>query len=78
MIPIEPHDAREFLEAIIAAFSVLGGIMAYFSGYAAYRALILEESPSVITQSINEGIGDGFELGVPAALVALMIMGWSG
>lgn len=77
MTPIEPGAAREFLEALIASFSVLGGVMAYYSGNAAYRALARDESPPVVAHRINEGLGAGFEVGVPAAIVALMIMGWT-
>jgi hypothetical protein len=77
MVPVDPGSAREFLEAVIAAFSVLGGVMAYCSGYAASNALDLDEPPEVIAQSINEGIGVGFDIGVLSAIFALMIMGWS-
>ena len=51
--------------------------MAYSSGYAAYRTLAHDESPPVVAHSINEGVGEGFEAGVPAAIAALMIMGWT-
>lgn len=74
--PADPSTTREFLEALIAGFSVLGGVMAYFSGFEAYRALAQNEAPSVVAHSINEGVGEGFEAGVPAAIAALMIMGW--
>ena len=71
MSPIDPAGAREFLETLIAGFSVLGGFMAYSSGYAAYRTLAHDESASVVAHSVNEGIGEGFEAGVPAAIAAL-------
>ncbi len=77
MIPVDAASAREFLEAVIAAFSVLGGVMAYFSGYAASRALDRNEPPEIVAQSINEGVGVGFDVGVLSSIVALMIMGWS-
>lgn len=77
MAPIDPAGAREFLETIIAAFAVLGGVMAYFSGYAAYRGLREESMPTNIDDDINQGLGEGFALGVPSAFLALMIMGWS-
>ena len=51
--------------------------MAYFSGLEAYRALARKETPSAIAHSINEGVGNGFEIGMPMALLALMIMGWT-
>jgi hypothetical protein len=74
---VDPNGARELLEAFIAAFAVLGGVMAYFSGFAAYRAIGAGEPAPVAAHSINEGIADGFEAGVPAAIVALMIVGWT-
>lgn len=74
---VDPGAAREFLEALIAGFSVLGGVMAYFSGFEAYRALARNETPSAVAHSVNEGIGAGFEIGVPMASIALMIMGWT-
>jgi len=77
MASIDPSGAREFLEALIAGFAVLGGIMACYSGHAAYRALADDESPPVVAHGINKGIAEGFEAGVPLAIVALMIMGWS-
>lgn len=77
MAPIDPTGVRAFLEALIAGFSVLGGIIAYYSGHAAYRALAQDESPLVVAHHINEGLGEGFEVGVPAAIMALMIMGWA-
>ena len=76
MTPIDPGSAREFLEAIVAAFSVLGGVMAYYSGYAAYQALAQDQPPPSLAYGIDQGIGEGFALGVPAAIMALMIMGW--
>jgi len=77
MTPIDPAGAREFLEAVIAAFSVLGGVMAYFSGYAAYHGLRDGSAPSAVAEEINESLGEGFALGVPSAMLSLMIMGWS-
>jgi hypothetical protein len=74
--PTDPASAREFLEAIIAAFSILGGVMAYFSGYAAYRSLS-EPTLTNVADDVNQGLGEGFALGVPSAILALMIMGWS-
>jgi len=76
MTPIDPSGAREFLETLIAGFSVLGGVMAYYSGHAAYQAISHDELPPVVAHRINEGIAEGFEAGVPAAIAALMIMGW--
>jgi len=50
--------------------------MAYFSGYAAYRSLS-EPTLTNVADDVNQGLGEGFALGVPSAILALMIMGWS-
>lgn len=50
--------------------------MAYFSGYAAYRGLREESTLTNVADDINQGLGVGFALGVPSAILALMIMGW--
>lgn len=76
MIPVDPSVARELLEALIAGFAVLGGFMAYASGFAAYRGLAQELPSPQVTHRINEGLGEGFVVGAPVAVLALMIMGW--
>jgi hypothetical protein len=75
--PIDANGAREFLEAIIAASSVLGGGMAYFSGYGAAQALAQRQPPEMVAQSVNEGIGLGFRHVSPLSIIALIIMVWS-
>lgn len=77
MDPIDAAGAREFLEAIIAAFSVLGGGMAYFSGFAASQALAQGQSPELVAHRINEGVAEGFELASPLSIVALIIVVWT-
>jgi hypothetical protein len=77
MVPVDPTNAREFLEAIIGAFSVLGGSMAYFSGDYTTKALALDRPPEIVAQRVNEGIGRGFEVAWPASIIALIIMVWS-
>jgi len=77
MHPADPTGAREFLEAIIAAFSLLGGGMAYLSGYYAAHALAQNASPEDLAQAVNEGVGVGFKYASPASIVALIIMVWS-
>jgi hypothetical protein len=75
--PVDPESAREFLEAVIAAFSFLGGAMAYLSGHYAAQALARQQAPEYVAQRVNEGIGDGFKFGSPLAIAALIIMVWS-
>jgi membrane protein YqaA with SNARE-associated domain len=77
MAPVEASSARELLEAAVAAFSVLGGFMAYWSGYFAARAIAENQPPHVLAQRVNEGIGEGFLKGSLPAILALIIVVWS-
>ena len=78
---VDPSATRELLEAFIAAFSVLGGGMAYTSGFRAAQALAQalaqDDLPEVVSHSINEGIGVGFETCSPLSMIALIIMVWT-
>ena len=65
------------LEALFAAFSVLGGYMAYLSGYYASQALAQGSPPDVISQRVNEGLALGFRFAAPLSIVALIIMVWT-
>jgi hypothetical protein len=76
MGPVDPSATRELLEAFIAAFSVLGGGMAYTSGFRAAETLARNDSPAVVSHSINEGVGAGFEIFSPLSIIALIIMVW--
>lgn len=69
--------AREFLDAIIAAFAVLGGTMAYSSGLSAVRAGAQDARPDVLDHAINVGVAEGFIHGVPLSAVALIIALWN-
>ncbi len=72
---VDPTSARDFLEAAVAAFSVLGGTMAYWSGYAAAAA---QHRPAeVLSHQINLGIAEGFRWGSLGALMALIITAWN-
>lgn len=73
----DPGSARELLEAVVTAFSILGGGMAYWSGFNAARALALEASPERLAHSINEGIGKGFEFFSLFSIATLIIALWT-
>ncbi|HEX5763044.1 MAG TPA: hypothetical protein VFY04_07975 [Solirubrobacterales bacterium] len=75
MTPVDPSTAREFLEALVAAFSILGGVMAYTSGFAATTAQ--DQSADALAHRINEGIAEGFRWGAGAAVLALIIIVWT-
>jgi hypothetical protein len=77
MDPCDTGSTRELLEAVIAAFAVLGGLMAYFSGYAAATSIAESQPPHVVAQRINEGAGEGFVKGVFPAILALIIVVWN-
>lgn len=62
-----------FLAAAIAAFSVLGGIMAAISGFLAARAYWPGQMLSGLTDAINQGIALGFTAGaLPAAAILIL------
>ncbi len=77
MVPIDPAGAREFLEAMISGFAVLGGGMAVFSGSGAAEALNELQPPEVVAHRINQGIGLGYETFSPLSIVALIITLWT-
>jgi membrane protein YqaA with SNARE-associated domain len=77
VISLDAGNARELLEAIVTAVSVLGGVMAYWSGYSASQAIVENQSPDVLSHRVNIGLGEGFRAGRPAAVVALIIGIWS-
>jgi hypothetical protein len=77
MILVDAAGARELVEAAVVAFSVLGGVMAYLSGYFAAEALSHDQPPGVLARRVNEGIGQGFKWGSLAAVFALIIMVWT-
>jgi hypothetical protein len=77
MPAFDAATARDFLEATVAGFSVLGGFMAYMSGFRAAQALVLGQSPEVLAHQVNLGIARGFLSGSPLAVFALIIMVWT-
>ncbi|HEX9966976.1 MAG TPA: hypothetical protein VGB06_03420 [Solirubrobacterales bacterium] len=77
MTPIDAAAARDFLEAVVAGFSVLGGAMAYSSGFSAAQAVAQNQPADVLAHAINEGIAEGFRWGSQTAVFALMIMVWT-
>jgi hypothetical protein len=77
MSPVDPESARGLLEAVVAAFSVLGGGMAYLSGYYASQAIAEGQSSEFVAHRVNEGLAIGFRAGSPASIIALIIMVWN-
>jgi hypothetical protein len=62
------------LQAVIAAASVLGGLMAFFSGWRASQARAAGHSPASLQVAINDGIADGFDRDLGLAILALLIV----
>ncbi len=76
MFPIESSDTNQLIEAAVTAISVLGGAMAYCSGYTAAQAVSEEQLPDVLSRRVNEGLAEGLTWGWPTAIVALIIKIW--
>lgn len=62
-----------FLDAAIAAFSVLGGIMAAYSGLRAAVFYLPARTVEGLGDEINKGIAIGFVLGTLPALMAAVL-----
>ena len=77
MFSIGPGDANQLIEAAVTAISVLGGAMAYCSGYTAAQAVAGELPAEILGQRVNEGLAEGFTWGWPTAIVALIIGVWT-
>lgn len=77
MATIDPSGARELLDALITAFSVLGGGMAYASGFYASQAFIQRQPPEVVARRVNEGLAVGFLGASPISVFAIIIAVWS-
>lgn len=67
-------NARDAVEVLIGAVSVMGGFMAVWSGFAGSRSVREGESPETLSHRINKGLSAGFEFGLPASLLALIIL----
>ncbi|MGH2975322.1 MAG: hypothetical protein ACRDLL_10720 [Solirubrobacterales bacterium] len=77
MNPIDTAAARDLLETAVTAVSILGGVMACTSGYAASQAMAEGQRPEILGQRVNEGIAEGFAVGWPLAVLVFIIGAWS-
>jgi hypothetical protein len=77
MISLDGDIARELIETAVTAISVLGGAMAYWSGYSASQAMAEQQPSDALSNRINESIGEGFRVGWPMAIVAFIIGTWT-
>ncbi len=51
--------------------------MAFKSGYSATRAMAECQPPDILSQRVNEGLGEGFAAGWPLAILAYIIEAWT-
>jgi hypothetical protein len=77
VLSVETGDLRVLIEAVVTAVSILGGVMAYRSGLAAAKAMSQDQTPQILAQRINEGLGKGFSAGLPAATFCLIVLLWT-
>jgi hypothetical protein len=77
VLSIDAAGARELLETAVTAASILGGAMAWTSGYSASQAMAESQSAEILGQRVNEGIGEGFAIGWPLAILVFIIGAWT-
>jgi hypothetical protein len=77
MPSVEIGDIRELIEAVVTAVSILGGVMAFGSGFAAAKATSENQRPEILAQRINEALGAGFSSGLPTAMFCLIVLLWT-
>lgn len=70
----EIEIARDLVEATVTAVSVLGGVMAVLSGYAASEAVSAGAPAAVVAEQVNRGLATGFDLGTWTAAIAFIIV----
>jgi len=68
---------KAMVEAAISAASVLGGAIAYQTGFAAADAVSREASPQTLSEELNVGVAYGFQWGAPLSASVLILMGWT-
>jgi hypothetical protein len=73
MFRSDPAGIHRLFEAAVSGFSVLGGMMASYSGFRAALAIRAGRSSEEIAAEINLGVGIGFLDGASPALLAFTI-----
>lgn len=72
MAIIDPGGLKNLIEAAVTAVSVLGGFMAYLSGYAASKAVAARAPAEVVAEQLNRGLASGFDWGAWIGLIAFV------
>jgi hypothetical protein len=70
-------STSDFIEVIVSGVSVLGGAMAWFSGFQASQSVRIGQRPEVVSRRINEGLATGFDNGLRLAVIALILLALS-
>ncbi len=73
MAAFQAAEVRELVEAAVTSISVLGGSMAYFSGFAAAQAPVETALRKPSAKRSMKAWGAGFVVGCPLALATLII-----
>jgi hypothetical protein len=76
-MPFDPDSVRDLLDALVTAYAVLGGAIAYQCGLAATMSRAAGASLADTAEAINKAMAHGFVVGVLAALFAAMIVVWT-
>ena len=74
---LDPESVRELLEVVFAAFAMLGGLMAYYTGLAANRGERRGASPEITTKWIHAGMARGLREAPFWAFITAMILVWT-
>ena len=76
MLGVGTQEVQELVQSAITAVSILGGSMAYVSGYSAAWALKEGCDSQSLAHEINVGLGKGFVAGMPPAALVAMLEIW--
>ena len=73
MASIDPTGLDRLFAAAVTGFSVLGGVMATYSGFRAAFAMRAGRPAQEVGIAVNTGLGAGFLDGAIPAMLAFMI-----
>ncbi|MBS1879203.1 MAG: hypothetical protein JST31_06805 [Actinobacteria bacterium] len=66
---------RDLVEVAVTAVSILGGFMAFCSGFESSLSVRAQDAPDRAAHRVNCGLAYGFNFGLPAAgLVAAILV----
>jgi hypothetical protein len=68
-----PSFATAVVNGLLASATVLAGWMAFLSGLPAAMSLLVAATPEMRTDAISKGMGIGFVVGIPFAVLTLFV-----